>query len=60
MPRCRHSCKLSIVVVATKESLPTKQSRSAKTPTGEESQILAQQPSGLGELVTSMAAEVEK
>ena len=46
--------------MATKESLPTKQSRSANTPTGEESQILAQQPSGLGELATSMAAEVEK
>ena len=46
--------------MATKESLPTKQSRSANTPTGEESKILAQQPSGLGELAASMAAEVEK
>ena len=46
--------------MATKESLPTKQSRSASTPTGEESKILAQQPSGLGELATSMAAEAEK
>ena len=46
--------------MATKESLPTKQSRSANTPTGEESQIPAQQPSGLGELATSMAAEAEK
>ena len=42
--------------MATKENLPTKQSRSANTPTGEESQIPAQQPSGLGEL----AAEAEK
>ena len=46
--------------MATKESLPTKQSRSANTPTGEESKIPAQQPSGLGELAASMAAEAEK
>ena len=46
--------------MATKESLPTKQSRSANAPTGEESQIPAQQPSGLGELAASMAAEAEK
>ena len=46
--------------MATKENLPTKQSRSANTPTGEESKIPAQQPSGLGELAASMAAEVEK
>ena len=46
--------------MATKENLPTKQSRSANTPTGEESKIPAQQPSGLGELATSMAAEAEK
>ena len=46
--------------MATKENLPTKQSRSANTPTGEESKIPAQQPSGLEELATSMAAEVEK
>ena len=60
MPRCRCSHKSLIVVMATKENLPTKQSRSANTPTGEESKIPAQQPSGLGELATSMAAEVEK
>ena len=60
MPRCRHSRKSSIVVMATKENVPTKQSRSANTPTGEESKIPAQQPSGLGELATSMATEVEK
>ena len=46
--------------MATKESLSTKQSRSAYAPTGEESKIPAQQPSGLGELAASMAAEVEK
>ena len=46
--------------MATKDSLSTKQSRSANAPTGEESQIPAQQPSGLGELATSMAAEAEK
>ena len=60
MPRCRCSRKSLIVVMATKENLPTKQSRSANTPTGEESKIPAQQPSGLGELATSMAAEAEK
>ena len=46
--------------MATKENLPTKQSRSANTPTGEESKIPAQQPSGLGELAASMATEAEK
>ena len=46
--------------MATKENLPTKQSRSANTPTGEESKIPAQQPSGLGELAASMATETEK
>ena len=60
MPRCRRSNESSIVIMATKENLPTKQSRSANTPTGEESKIPAQQPSGLGELATSMAAEAEK
>ena len=60
MPRCRRSNKSSIVVMVTKENLPTKQSRSANTPTGEESKIPAQQPSSLGELAASMAAEAEK
>ena len=61
MPRCRCSDKSSIVIMATKENLPTKQSRSANTPTGEESKVPAQQqPSGLGELATSMAAKAEK
>ena len=48
------------MVMATKENLPTKQSRSANTPTGEESKIPAQQPSGLGELAASMADKAEK
>ena len=60
MPRCRRSNKSLIVVMATKENLLTKQSRSANTPTGEESKIPAQQPSSLGELAASMAAEMEK
>ena len=60
MPRCRRSNKLLIVVMATKEILPTKQSRSANTPTGEESKIPAQQPSSLEELAASMATEAEK
>ena len=51
---------MSVIVMATKESLPTKQSRSANTPTGEESKIPAQQPSGLGELAASMVTEAEK
>ena len=46
--------------MATKDNLPTKQSRSAITPTGEESKIPAPQPSGLGELAASMATEAEK
>ena len=60
MPRCRRSRKSSIVVMATKENLPTKQSRPATTPTGKESKIPAPQPFGLGELAASMAAEAEK
>ena len=46
--------------MAYKENLPKKQSRSANNPTGEESKIPAQQPSGLGELAASMAVKVEK
>ena len=52
-PGCESDMILSVMT-------PTKQSRSANTPTGEESQIPAQQLSGLGELAASMAAEVEK
>ena len=46
--------------MATKDNLSTKQSRSAITPTGEESKIPVPQPSGLGELAASMATEAEK
>ena len=46
--------------MATKDNLSTKQSRSAITPTGEESKIPVPQPSSLGELATSMATEAEK
>ena len=46
--------------MATKDNLSTKQSRSAITPTGEESKIPVPQPSGLGELATSMATEAKK
>ena len=46
--------------MATKENLPTKQSRSSITTTGEESKIPVPQPSGLEELAASMAAEAEK
>ena len=60
MPRCWRSLSLLIVVMATKDNLPTKQSRSAITSTGEESKIPVPQPSGLGELAASMATEVEK
>ena len=60
MPRCWRSRKPSSVAMATKENLPTKQSRSAITPTGEESKIPVPQFSGLGELAASMAAEAEK
>ena len=46
--------------MATKDNLPTKQSRSAIIPTGEESKNPVPQPSGLGELATSTATEAEK
>ena len=46
--------------MATKDNLPTKQSRSATIPTGEESTIPVSQPSSLGELATSMAIETDK
>ena len=46
--------------MATKDNLPTKQSRSATSPTGEESKIPVSQPSSLEELATSTATEAEK
>ena len=49
-----------VIVMATKDNMPTKQSRSATTPTGEESAIPVSQPSGLGELAASMVTETDK
>ena len=49
-----------IIVMATKDNLPTKQSRSATITTGEESMIPVSQPSNLGELATSMVTEADK
>ena len=46
--------------MATKDNLPTKQSRSATIPTGEESTIPVSQPSGLGELAASTVTEANK
>ena len=46
--------------MATKDNLPTKQSRSATIPIGEGSTIPVSQSSGLGELATSMAIEAYK
>ena len=46
--------------MATKDNMPTKQSRSATTPTGEESTIPVSQPSGLRELATLMVTEADK
>ena len=49
-----------VIVMATKDNMPTKQSRSATTPTGEESTIPVSQPSGLGELAASTVIETDK
>ena len=46
--------------MATKDNLPTKQSRSATIPTREESKIPVSQPSSLGELAASTATEAEE
>ena len=46
--------------MATKDNMPTKQSRSATAPTGKESTIPVSQPSGLGELATSTVTEADK
>ena len=46
--------------MATKDNLPTKQSRSATIPTGEESTIPVSQPSGLRELTASTVIEADK
>ena len=46
--------------MATKDSMPSVQSRSTTTPTGEESVTPISQPSGLGELSTSMVTETDR
>ena len=46
--------------MVTKDSLPSMQSRSATTPTGEESVTPVIQPSSLGELSTSMVTETDR
>ena len=46
--------------MATKDSTPSMQSRSATTPTGEESVTQVIQPSGLGELSASMVMETDR
>ena len=60
MPRCWSSLGQLIIVMATKDNLPTKQSKTATIPTGEESTISVSQPSGLRELATSTAIEAGK
>ena len=49
-----------IIVMVTKDNMPTMQSRSATTPTGEESTIPVSQPCSLGELAASMVTETDK
>ena len=46
--------------MATKDSMPSVQSRSTTTPTGEESVTPVSQPSSLGELSTSMVTETDR
>ena len=49
-----------LIVMVTKDSVPSMQSRSATTPTGEESVTPVIQPSGLGELSASMVTETNR
>ena len=49
-----------LTVMVTKDNAPSMQSRSTTTPTGEESVTPVSQPSGLGELSTSMVTETDK
>ena len=49
-----------LTVMATKDSVPSVQSRSTTTPTGEESVTPVSQPSGLGELSASMVTETDR
>ena len=60
MHRCWDSFGSMIIVMATKDNMLTKQSRSATTPTGEESMIPVSQPSGLRELAASTVTEANK
>ena len=46
--------------MATKDNMPTKQSRSATTPTGKESTIPVSQPSGLRQLPALTVTEADK
>ena len=46
--------------MVTKDSTPFVQSRYTTTPTGKESVTPASQPSGLGELSTSMVTETDR
>ena len=46
--------------MVTKDSMPSMQSRSTTTPTGEESVTPVSQPSSLGELSTSMVTETDR
>ena len=46
--------------MVTKDSIPSMQSRSATTPTGDESVTPVIQPSGLGELSASMVTETDR
>ena len=48
------------MVMATKDSMPSMQSRSATTPTREESMTSVSQPSSLGELTASTVTETDK
>ena len=49
-----------IIVMVTKDNTPSMQSRSATTPTGEESMTPVSQPSSLGELTALMVTETDK
>ena len=46
--------------MATKDSTPAMSSKSTTTPTGEESVAPVSQPSGLGELSTSMVTDTDR
>ena len=46
--------------MAAKDNMPTMQSRSATTPTGEESTIPVSQPFGLGELAALTVTKTDK